>query len=338
MTSARIERLRLATMGRLALIAAVVGTGFLVITTEAMAHDDPATLLRKARDASATANIAGVVEVRWTDGDQVLVERVGARSRGDAYVVGRGQHFAVARDGVRYAADDGVATLWGQGAQVDAPGPAAAWDLELNDPAQVAGRTASVVIARDDAGRVRARFYVDRATQLLLRRDVFDRSGTLTRSVRFVRLSTGAAAPAVPQVPEKKAAVTAIDDVPDGFTAPHHLGAFLLLGRYRHPDGTLQLFYGDGLFSLSVFEQGGLVDWDAMPEGGRPGRVEDQRARTYSTAAGTVVVWGERGLVITGVSDAPADAVRAVLPAVANDDRSTADDVVDFVFGPFGWE
>lgn len=329
---------RPATIGRLALIAAVVGAALLVVATEAMAHDDPEALLRKARDASATANVAGVVEVRWVDGDQVFVERVGARSRGDAYVVGRGEHVAVARDGVRYAADDGVATRWGRGVQADAPGPAAAWDLELDDPARVAGRAASVVTASDAAGRVRARFYVDRATQLLLRRDVFDRTGGLTRSVRFVRLSTGAAAPAVPQLPDEGSEVAATDDVPDGFTAPDHLGAFRLLGRYRHPDGTLQLFYGDGLFSLSVFEQGGLVDWDAMPDGGQPGQVEGQRARTYSTAAGTVVVWGERGLVLTGVSDAPADTVQAVLPAVASDDQSTFDDVVDFVFGPFGWE
>ncbi|MCJ7437563.1 MAG: hypothetical protein MUP97_07370 [Acidimicrobiia bacterium] len=329
---------RLATIGRVALIAAVVGAALLVVGTEAMAGDDPAELLRKAREASATANVAGVVEVRWADGDEVFVERVGARSRGDAYVVGRGDHVAVGRGGVRYAADDGVATRWGPGDQADRPGPAAAWDLETDDPARVAGRAASVVTASDAAGRVRARFYVDRATHLLLRRDVFDPSGDLTRSVRFVRLSTGAAAPAVPQLPDARSDVAATDDTPDGFTAPGRLGEFRLLGRYEHPDGTLQLFYGDGLFSLSVFEQDGLVDWDAMPDGGHPGKVEGQRARTYSTAAGTVVVWGERGLVLTGVSDAPADTVRAVLPSVANDDRSTVDDVVDFVFGPFGWE
>jgi len=338
MRAAGVKRPSLATVGRLALIVAVVASALLVIGTEAMAGADPEALLRKARDASATTNVAGVVEVRWVDGDQVFVERVGARSRGDAYVVGRGEHVAVARDGLRYAADDGVATLWGRGVQADAPAPAAAWDLELDDPARVAGRAASVVTARDDDGRVRARFYVDRSTQLLLRRDVFDRTGELTRSVQFVRLSTGAAAPAVPRLPDKGSEVAETDDVPDGFTAPDHLGDFRLLGRYRHPDGTLQLFYGDGLFSLSVFEQHGLVDWEAMPEGGRPGEVEGQRSRTYATATGTVVVWGEQGLVLTGVSDAPADTVQGVLPAVANDHRSTVDDVVDFVFGPFGWE
>ena len=338
MRSAGARRARPATVGRVVLIAAVVGAALLVVGTEAMAGDDPAALLRKAREASATVNVAGTVEVRWVDGDEVFVERVGARSRGDAYVVGRGDHLAVGRGGARYTADDGVATRWGSGDEVQVPSPSAAWDLQLDDPARVVGRAALVVTASDPAGRVRARFFVDRATHLLLRRDVFDRSGDLARSVRFVRLSTGDAAPAVPQLPDARSDVAATNDIPDGFAAPERLGKFRLLGRYQHPDGTVQLFYGDGLFSLSVFEQDGLVDWGAMPDGGTRGSVEGNRARTYSTSAGTIVVWGEQGLVITGVSDAPADTVQGVLPALASDDRSTVDEVVDFVFGPFGWE
>ncbi len=193
------------------------------------------------------------------------------------------------------------------------------------------------MIARDRDGRVRARFYVDPDTHLMLRRDVLDQDGHMVRSVRFVRLNTGVAA-AVPQVPTDGPAVSATDGVPDGFTAPETLGGFRLLGRYLHPDGTLQLFYGDGLFSLSVFEQDGQLDWSAMPDGGRRSEVEGEQARTYSTAAGTVVVWGEQGLAFTGVSDAPVDTLRSVLPDVAGDDRSAADDVLDFVLGPFGWE
>lgn len=324
--------------GRAALAGALVGTGLLLVSSQASAGDDPEALLRASRTAAANANVAGTVEVRWHDGEQILVERVGARSRGDAYVVGRGDHFAVARNGVRYAADDGVATRWDAGASVTPPAPGAAWDLELGDPARVAGRSAKVVIARDHAGFVRARLYIDRSTKLLLRRDVFDRDGTLARSVRFTRLSTNAAAPAVPRVPEGDHAVETARETPDGFVGPERLGGFRLLGTYEHPDGTVQLFYGDGLFSLSVFEQDGLVDWAAMPEGGVRSSVEGARARLYSTAAGTVVVWGERGLVLTGVSDAPSDIVRSVLPDVADDDQSGFQDVVDFVFGPFGWE
>jgi sigma-E factor negative regulatory protein RseB len=319
------------------MVGVLAGAALLVVGPSASAGDDPEALLEKARSASATGNVAGIVEVRWIDGGELFVERVGARSRGDAYVVGRGNRVAVGRDGVRYAAADGIATRWGIDSMDAAPAPGAAWDLELGDPVRVAGRTASVVSARGDDGRVRARFYVDPDTGLLLRRDVFDEEGHLARSVRFVRLNTGVA-PAVPQVPSGAPTVSATDEVPDGFSAPEELGHFRLLGRYRHPDGTLQLFYGDGLFSLSVFEQDGVVDWAAMPDGGRRAEVEGAKARTYSTAAGTVVVWGERGLALTGVSDAPADTLRAVLPDVAGDDQSAADDVLDFVLGPFGWE
>lgn len=322
-------------VGQLALLAVLAGVVLCVGGTNASAGDDPEALLEKARSASATGNVAGIVEIRWVDGGQTLVERVGARSRGDAYVVGRGDHLAVGRDGVRYAADDGVATRWGIESMDKAPAPGASWDLELGAPSNVAGRDAAVVIARDDDGEVRARFFVDPETHLLLRRDVLDREGNLARSVRFVRLNIGAA-PAVPAVPSDGPTVSATDEVPDGFSAPEELGNFRLLGRYQHADGTLQLFYGDGLFSLSVFEQDGRVDWAAMPDGGRSAEVEGQRARAYSTATGTVVVWGEHGLVLTGVSDAPADAVEAVLPDVAGGDQD--DDVLDFVFGPFGWE
>jgi hypothetical protein len=320
-----------------AMVALLVGSALLLAGTSASAGDDPEALLEQARRASTTSNVAGVVEIRWIEGEQVFVERVQARSRGDAYVVGRGDNVAVGRDGVRYAADDGVATRWGRGPMRAAPAPSAAWDLELDDPATVAGRRTNVVAVRGDDGTLRARFFVDPKTHLLLRRDVFDRDGTLTRSVRFVRLSTGAAPP-VPPVPEGSPTVAATDEVPDGFVAPAELGSFRLLGRYEHPDGTLQLFYGDGLFSLSVFEQDGLVDWGSVPEGGRRTSVEGRRAQTYSTAAGTVAVWGEGGLVLTCISDAPVDAVQAVLPGIVSDDTSGFDDVVDFVFGPFGWK
>ena len=194
----RVRASGLATgFARLAMVGVLAGTAFLVAGANASAGDDPEALLEKARSASATGNVAGVVEVRWMDGDQLFVESVGARSRGDAYVVGRGDHVAVGRDGVRYAANDGVATRWGRDAMAPAPAPGAAWELELAGSERVAGREATVVAARGDDGRVRARFYVDPKTHLLLRRDVFDRGGHLARSVRFLRLSTGAA-PAVP--------------------------------------------------------------------------------------------------------------------------------------------
>jgi sigma-E factor negative regulatory protein RseB len=129
------------------------------------------------------------------------------------------------------------------------------------------------------------------------------------------------------------------EEVGDEYLVPARLETgFRLLGRYVQPDGTVQLFYSDGLFSLSLFEQPGLVDWSALPDGGRRDTVGSERAEWYATDAGTVVVWSRHGLVLTGVSDAPPDTVRAAVGTVKSDDSGVIDDLVDFVLQPFDWD
>jgi sigma-E factor negative regulatory protein RseB len=331
---------RLAWVARGGLGAALLVALVAVPGPQASAGEDPEALLEHARDVSDETAVAGVVEVRWREDGDLRVERTGARSRGGTYVVGRGDHVAVGSADARWATDDGIATRWGPIETEGAPRPSAAWQLDLADePARVADRDAYVVIARSDDGTARARFFVDTETGLLLRRDVLQRDGDLERSVRFSRLSAGDVVPAVPPVPDGGPQPVATDDVGAGFVAPQHLDpGFRLLGRYEHPDGTVQLFYADGLFSLSVFEQSGVIDWDALPEGGDPTNVADERALSYATAAGTVVVWAQDDLVLTGVSDAPPDIARAAIDAVGGDDTSAFEDVVDFVLGPFGWD
>jgi len=328
----RLGRAVLALAVLLALVIALSGA-------PASAGGDPAELLRRAREAANEAVLAGIVEVRWRDGDDLHVERTGARSRQGTVVVGRGEHVAVGAQGARWAADDGVATRWGHVESAPPPGPGSSWDLELDDPARVAGRDAHVIIARDDEGRERARFFVDMENGLLLRRDVVDDDGTLERSVRYARLTADGVSPAVPPVPDRGKGPVVTDDVGARFVAPTRLEpGFELLGRYRHPDGTVQLFYADGLFSLSIFQQPGLVDWDALPPGGRRVFVDGERGSAYSTPAGTVVVWELDDLVVTGVSDAPSDVAQEAIAALDGDDGGPLADVVDYVLGPFGWE
>ncbi|HEY8218254.1 MAG TPA: hypothetical protein VIH82_14040, partial [Acidimicrobiia bacterium] len=145
-------------------LAAVVGAVLALPGGQATAGTDPEALLLRARDASATTTVAGIVEVRWRDGDGVLhTDRTGARARGGSYVVGRGDNVAVGVGGLRWAADDGVATRWGPVAGTPPPAPGAAWTLELDGTTEVAGRSATVVVAHHDDGQVRARFFVDDA-------------------------------------------------------------------------------------------------------------------------------------------------------------------------------
>jgi len=302
------------------------------------AGTDPEALLRRAREASARTSVAGTVEVRWRDGATVHVERTGARARGGAYVVGRDRNVAVGVGGLRWAADDGVATRWGRVDGAEPPPPGAVWTLELHDTAEVAGRPAYVVVARDGDGPVRARFFVDRSSGILLRRDVLQRDGDLDRSVRFTKVRTGDIRPALPPLPESGPKAVPTDEVASEFAAPERLAGFRLLGRYEHPDGAVQLFYSDGLFSLSVFEQAGLVDWSSLPDGGNAITVGSERARSYATDAGSVVVWGRDGLVLTSVSDAPPDTVLDAVAGVATAGHGILDDVVDFVLEPFDWD
>jgi hypothetical protein len=326
-------------LGRAAVAFGLFGATLLALpSAPASAGTDPEALLRDARDASEDVALAGIVEVRWREGDSMRVQRTGARSHAGAYVVGRGEHFAVGADGARWAAGDGIATAWGHVDGEEPPRPGAAWELELDDSAEVAGREAYVVVASLDDGTEHARFYIDKGLGLLLRRDVLREDGDLERSVRFTRLAAEGVAPAVPAVPGGAPTPTPTDDVGPRFVAPEELEpGFQLLGQYEHPDGTVQLFYGDGLFSLSIFEQPGSVDWDSLPEGGRPGNVGDERAAAYVTPAGTVVVWARDDLVLTGVSDAPPEIAHDAIAAIDGGGDGFLTELVDFVLGPFGW-
>jgi hypothetical protein len=325
------------TVGVVALAAG--GTGF---AGSADAEDAEAEdLLERAR--SVSTDFAGYVEVRWQDetGDQVA--RLGARSLRGAFVVGSGAEKVQGEGLKRWGgAGGGPEVAWQTVDSLAAPGAGTVWDLEIAGTDTVAGREATIVEASDDDGDVRARFAIDAETGQLLHREVLDDDGDVARSVGFVRLTPDPAAPAVPAPPAAAGpGPVPIEDVPGGFVAPARLaGGYQLLGRYQHPDGAVQLFYGDGLFAVSVFQQQGRVDWSGLPTGGREATEDGLRTHSYATASGDVIVWSDGGLVLTAVADGPPGAARAVVADLAGLelDRSTLEEIADFILGPFGWE
>ncbi|MET0420605.1 MAG: hypothetical protein ABW073_02780, partial [Acidimicrobiia bacterium] len=130
---------------------------------------------------------------------------------------------------------------------------------------------------------------------------------------------------------------TAVREVPSGYHAPATAGAgYTLLSRSRHDDG-VHLVYSDGLFTVSITEQRGELDWDSMPSGAAATDVDGVHARRYSEASGDVLVWERDGVVYTCASDAPTD-VLAAMVAGLTPDRSLPTQVADFVLGPFGFE
>lgn len=218
------------------------------------------------------------------------------------------------------------------------------YDLVVADEQTCSGRAASVVEARRADGGVAGRFWLDEDTSLVLRREVYDRSGQRVRSAAFVDLRVAPAGlswggpaldasfvPVQASAPPSLPADGAGRDLPpdeldvlrrDGWVAPATLPGGLELFAARHQDhaGTavLHLAYSDGLSTLSVFAQPGELGARAVA-GHRRERVG--RTAVWVRPAGTErMVWSGGGRVWTVVSDAPTETVRAAIAALPADE------------------
>jgi hypothetical protein len=301
---------------------------------------EAARLVRGTRDAAADLDFTGVATVTWTSPKGKQSARVQVSDVGGAVSVHAADGNTLVDEGRRtYLRDQlGWTGLVVEPTARDLPDPGQRWDLATSGTRTVAGRPAAVVSARRPGGEPAQRLAVDHATGLLLAREVLGPDGRVERSVRFSSIDVGERdthAVSPPADVHGKSAEN-LTSVPDGYHAPGAPAGFELVTRSRHPDGVL-LFYSDGVFTASVFEQQGDLDWGALPSGGTDTQLADTRTRTYDEASGVVAVWERNGLVYTCVTDAPSDVFAQMVDALASDARSTPEAVVDFVLGPFGW-
>jgi sigma-E factor negative regulatory protein RseB len=328
-----------------ALLASLAGALLLFPVPSAVANDNPDALLARARTAAATNDFVGIVEIRWRTPHGYQTSEVPVSSDQGLVEVGLGSQMVVGQGLDRWAGADGASTLWHDAGPDQLPRPSDKWQLSTTTGPTVVGRPTTEIVARDQDGHVRARLAVDPSTGLLLRREVFDAGGHTVHEVTFVALSAvdpnapGTPAPTTPSATREKGSGL-LKRVPSGFTAPSTAGdGFRLVARYKQAPGVVQLFYSDGLFNVSVFEQRGDLDWGALPSGGTNGSVSDQQTRSYETAAGTILFWNTGGSVYTCISDAPADAVTGIVSTFANasDNSDAIHDAIHFVLGPFSW-
>jgi hypothetical protein len=299
-----------------------------------------AALVRGTRTAALDHDFTGVATVMWT-------ASAGPKDA-EVHVTDTDGNVAVDASGGRAVIDEGTRTylrdhLGWTGLAVEPtarnlPAPDGRWALATAGTRTVAGRPATVVVATRPDGTPAQRLAIDDATGLLLARDVLGPSGRVERSVRFSSIDVGDKGARVSGPPTAVRTPTAkkLTSTPDGYRAPGSAAGFELVTRSRHPDGVL-FFYSDGLFTASVFEQQGDLDWGALPSGGTDTKLADTRTRTYHEASGDVAVWERDGLVFTCVTDAPSDVFGRMVGAMASDQRSTPQTIVDFVLGPFGW-
>ena len=195
----------------------------------------------------------------------------------------------------------------------------------------VAGRPVDVIAARRPAAAAGdhdvARFWLDRSSGLVLRREVYDRRGRTTRASAFVEVTVGEA------TVSGDAAGTAWTATLDrasiarmrrhGWHCPATLPGPLTLvdARRGGEQDIVHLSYSDGIATVSVFEQRGRLDEDGMAGDHR--QAADGQSVWVRGEVPRRVVWSADGTVYTVVADAPertVDAVVAALPHSAADD------------------
>lgn len=203
--------------------------------------------------------------------------------------------------------------------------------------ASSAGRPARVVEARRrdpaGAGRVAARFWVDAASSLILRREVYDEAGRPVRSSAFVTIRVAPVAPPAAPPYAQVAVVAPLAPVGQrlepaeldglrarGWPAPTELPGRLGLYEARLHGPVLQLAYSDGLSTLSVFVQPGVR------AGQPPGFARERQGRVTVWAQHANperVVWSGAGRTWTVLSDASAGTVRRAVSALPHESPPT---------------
>lgn len=195
----------------------------------------------------------------------------------------------------------------------------------------VAGRPADVVSVRRRGQSPVARFWLDRATRLVLRREVLDGDGRTLRASAFIRVTIGdsGSMDTTRAVNPPAASGDAIEPTDmaelrdDGWQVPRELPTGLELFDARigtaDDEDTLHLTYSDGVSTVSLFQQRGRLDTDSL-DGFR--RIEVGGTRVWaSTTFPRRVVWSGEGKVFTLVAECQQDTLERVIEALPHRDR-----------------
>jgi len=197
------------------------------------------------------------------------------------------------------------------------------YDVSLDRPGQVAGRrTHSLLLRRN--GSTAARLWLDDATGLLLRREVYDAAGRTTAAMAYLDVTVGPSPTPVATTVALAARPGGVDAIRrSGWVCPAGIGSGgsdLVLYDARTLSATegrtpiMHLTYSDGLSSLSVFEQRGTLD----PVAVQGYAVTGSGSRRMHVRRGlpTQAVWQSGPTVVTVVSDAPTGQLAAVVAAM----------------------
>jgi sigma-E factor negative regulatory protein RseB len=185
------------------------------------------------------------------------------------------------------------------------------------------GRTALVVEVRRPGGGLAARFWLDAATKLPLRRQIFAVGTRMISEDAFVTLELGArglgkmpapaAAPWTVQLDQVRLAALRAKGWPLPGQLPDNLLLFAATETSARPGPVVDLSYSDGLTVVSLFVQRGelaqpMPGWRQVGMAGRTIYAVEPDQRSFA--------WSASGFVYTVIADAPVATVRQVVAAL----------------------
>lgn len=292
--------------------------------------DEARAILERAASAPEMTSYQGVQFVSaWSSGGAV------SDVLDVAHVAGQGTTVrstsTTASPGRSVSLQSGVPSIAGAGAVGVL---ASHFSLSVRGADEVAGRAVDVVAARRPGAPAHAhdaaRFWLDRDTGLVLRREVYDRRGRITRASAFVRVRTGPGTATTPVRPAGTAWSASLgpDAVRRLRAHDWHLPA-RLPGRLTLVDarrggaggGIVHLSFSDGIASVSVFEQRGRLDTSAMA--GHEREIVEGSSVWVRGRAPSRSVWASGGTVYTVVADAPERTVHRVVAALPHGSDGT---------------
>ena len=283
--------------------------------------DDAAAiaLLRQSAAAAVSTSFEGVTATLTSDQPVAVQQTV-------VHIPGRGTLTAALDGSDGHLVPDGSVNAGFAGSVRYLDVLVSRYAVRVAGDGTVMGRPADEVQVQDSSARTVARFWVDRRTGLMVKRELIDTATGRTRTVEFVRLRTPARAMATAVVAATPAPSegTTLDDVAvtrlraEGWVCPEALpGGLSFVSADELTSGAVHMVYSDGLDVVSLFVQRGRLDPQSMPE-----------LAAQSRSGGTVLrpkdgtatwVWATQGSVLTMMTDAPNSTAEHIIEALPPD-------------------
>jgi hypothetical protein len=202
---------------------------------------------------------------------------------------------------------------------------------ELGGPTPLdTGPAVPVTLVERSSGVVREVVYLDAETALVVRRETYDRAGAPVRLAAYTELHVERPDVAMPasdgrELIELEVVAAAEGELrAAGFALPETLPAgYELLDVWASThDGevvTTHAVYGDGLYTLSVFQQPGRMAPTAVDGAARLRTADGGAVWRWPGSEPRRLVWTGEGTTFTALTDAPTDEVLEVLSGLPAD-------------------